>query len=57
MKVSSASSATGVASLSRRQQWNDLLADWRASEDPALRCARLNAQLALGGDGYCLFLV
>ena len=40
-----------LASLSRRQQWNDLLADWRASEDPALRCARLNAQLALGRAG------
>jgi soluble lytic murein transglycosylase len=37
-----------LASLSRRQQWNDFLADWRASDDPALRCARLNALQALG---------
>ncbi|GAB3512211.1 transglycosylase SLT domain-containing protein [Pseudoxanthomonas daejeonensis] len=37
-----------LASLSRRQQWNDFLADWRPSDDAALRCARLNAQQALG---------
>lgn len=37
-----------LASLSRRQQWTDFLADWRTSDDPALRCARLNAQQALG---------
>ncbi|AKC88237.1 lytic murein transglycosylase [Pseudoxanthomonas suwonensis] len=37
-----------LASLSRRQQWNDFLADWRPSDDPALRCARLNALQALG---------
>ena len=37
-----------LASLSRRQQWNDFLADWAPSDDPGLRCARLNAQQALG---------
>jgi len=37
-----------LASLSRREQWSDFLADWTSSEDPALRCARLNAQQALG---------
>ena len=37
-----------LASLSRRQQWSDFLADWRPSEDVALRCTRLNAQQALG---------
>ncbi|MBO9717692.1 MAG: transglycosylase SLT domain-containing protein [Pseudoxanthomonas sp.] len=37
-----------LASLSRREQWSDFLADWTASDDPGLRCARLNAQQALG---------
>ncbi len=37
-----------LASLSRRQQWSDFLADWTGSDDPGLRCARLNAQQALG---------
>ena len=32
-----------LASLARRERWNDLLADWRPVEDTGLRCARLNA--------------
>ncbi|WP_372017828.1 lytic transglycosylase domain-containing protein [Pseudoxanthomonas sp. 10H] len=37
-----------LASLSRREQWSDFLADWSASDDAGLRCARLNALQALG---------
>ncbi|WP_024869877.1 transglycosylase SLT domain-containing protein [Pseudoxanthomonas suwonensis] len=37
-----------LASLARREQWSDFLADWRPLEDPALRCSWLNAQAALG---------
>ena len=37
-----------LGSLARRQQWDAFLVDWRPSEDAALRCARLNAQQALG---------
>lgn len=37
-----------LASRSRRQDWDALLADWRPQDDPALRCARLNALHALG---------
>jgi len=37
-----------LASLARRERWSDLLADWRDTDDAALRCARLDAQLALG---------
>src|SRR5690606_23463833 len=40
-----------LASLSRRKQWNDLLADWRPVEDVGLRCARLNALHELGRHG------
>jgi len=40
-----------LASLSRRQQWSDFLADWAPSDDAALRCAYLNAQQALGRAG------
>ena len=40
-----------LASLARRERWSDLLADWRPSDSPALRCARLNAQQALGQAG------
>jgi len=39
--------AQWLASLARRQRWSELLADWRPVEDPALRCARLNALHAL----------
>ncbi|HET6395833.1 MAG TPA: transglycosylase SLT domain-containing protein [Pseudoxanthomonas sp.] len=37
-----------LASLARRERWDELLADWRPVEDPGLRCARLNALQALG---------
>jgi soluble lytic murein transglycosylase len=37
-----------LASLSRRKDWNGLLADWRPQEDAGLRCARLNALQAQG---------
>ena len=40
-----------LASLARRERWNDLLADWRPVEDAGLRCARLNALHALGRHG------
>ncbi len=40
-----------LASLSRRERWADFLADWTPSDDPGLRCARLNAQQALGRAG------
>ena len=40
-----------LASLSRRKQWADLLADWRPVEDVALRCARLTALHELGRHG------
>ena len=40
-----------LASLARRRQWADLLADWRPVDDTALRCARLHAQHELGRHG------
>ena len=40
-----------LASLARRERWSDFLADWRPSDSAALRCARLNAQQALGQAG------
>jgi len=40
-----------LASLARRERWSEFLADWQPSDDPALRCARLNAQQALGRAG------
>ncbi|MBE2292819.1 MAG: transglycosylase SLT domain-containing protein [Xanthomonadaceae bacterium] len=40
-----------LASLARRERWSDFLADWKPSDNPALRCARLNAQQALGQAG------
>lgn len=40
-----------LASLARRERWTEFLADWQPSNDPALRCARLNAQQALGRAG------
>jgi soluble lytic murein transglycosylase len=40
--------ALWLSSLSRRKDWNALLADWQPLDNTALQCARLNAQLVLG---------
>ena len=37
-----------LPALARRQDWPTLLANWKTSSDPGLRCAELNARQATG---------
>lgn len=37
-----------LPALARRQDWPTLLANWKTSNDPGLRCAELNARQATG---------
>jgi soluble lytic murein transglycosylase len=40
-----------LSELARREDWSSYLADDRASDDPALRCASLTAKAAVGDPG------